>query len=614
MSSGPLDAKEQIKRMVDIVDLIGESLPLRREGRAYKGLCPWHDDSRPSLHVNPERQTFRCFVCNIGGDIFTFVEKREGVTFREALAILAERAGVTLAPARGSGAGSSAEADQRRRLLQVAVWAEQQFHECLIHAPEAELARRYLQDRGITAESVARFHLGFAPNQFDWLIKRARVASIPPAVLEKVGLVRTKAEGGGHYDFFRGRVLFSIRDLQGRPVAVGGRVLPGADRNTPKYINTPETALFSKSRMLYALDRAKDAITRSRTAMVMEGYTDVVIAHQCGLENAVAVLGTALGEQHIGILRRFADRVLLVLDGDEAGRRRADEILELFVSAQMDLRILTLPDDLDPADFLLTRGKEPFEELLATAVDALEHKLRIATAGLDAQSGVDEAHRAQEEMLRTLAKAPRPADTAAHLREAHILSRLSHRFHVSEVVLRDRLRALRDKGSKPRPAPAASSAAAPSPSSQPRAKPGKIDKAEQELLELVLQTPQLVEQIAQRFPPAAWSDAARRQVFTVCCRLAAQGIESTVDRLLLEIDDGQLKTLIIELDELQRRRPKPDPHREATSLLAVICEPSAVAPRILRPALSDATTSAEDVDRIVKKAQLRHGISAPTDG
>ena len=606
MPSSPLDAKEQIKRVIDIVDLIGESIPLRREGRAYKGLCPWHDDSRPSLHVNQERQTFRCFVCNIGGDIFTFVEKRENVTFREALVILAERAGVTLSPGRGGAPGSSGEGDQRRQLFQVAAWAEQQFHECLLHSAEAEPARLYLQERGITAESLARFHLGFAPNQWDWLIKRARAASMAPAVLEKIGLVRPRAQGGGHYDFFRGRVLFSIRDLQARPVAVGGRVLPGlGDPNTSKYINTPETPLFSKSRLLYGLDRAKDAITRSRTAMVMEGYTDVVIAHQCGLENAVAVLGTALGGPHIGILRRFADRVLLVLDGDDAGRRRADEILELFVSAQMDLRILTLPDDLDPADFLLARGKEPFEALLTTAVDALEHKLRIATAGLDAQSGIDEAHRAQEEMLGTLAKAPRPADTAAHLREAHILSRLAHRFRVSEVVLRDRLRALREKASMPRPAP-------PPSTNQPRAKPGKIDKAEEELLELVLQTPQLVEQIAEQFPPAAWGDAARRQVFTVCCRLASQGIEPTVERLLLEIDEGQLKTLIIELDELQRLRPRPDPVREARQLLAVVRK--AVTPRILRPAPSDAITSAEDVDRVVKQAQLRHGISGPTDG
>ncbi|MGH7134744.1 MAG: DNA primase [Pirellulales bacterium] len=604
MSSGPaFDAKEQIKRAIDIVDLIGESVPLRREGRNYKGLCPWHDDSRPSLHVNQERQTFRCFVCNIGGDIFTFVEKRENVTFREALTILAERAGVTL-----SHGPSAAETDERRRLYQVAAWAEQQYHDCLLKAAEAEPARRYLQARGVTAESIQRFQLGFAPNQWDWLLKRARAASISPAHLEKIGLVRPRPQGSGQYDFFRGRVLFSIRDLQDRPVALGGRVLPEFnDPNAAKYINTIETPLFFKSRQLYGLNMAKDAITRSRTVMVMEGYTDCLIAQQYGLTNAVAVLGTALGEQHIGILRRFADQVLLVLDGDEAGRRRADEILELFVAAQMDLRILTLPDELDPADFLLARGKEAFETLLATAVDALEHKLRMATAGLDMRSDIAKAQRAQEEVLRTLAKA-RPTDTATHLREAHILGRLAQQFRVSEVVLRDRLKALRDKGTRARP-----QAQPGSPEEAPR-KPSKIDKAECELLEIVLQMPSLVARVAEQLPPAVWREGRRRAVFSACCRLAAAGLEPNVDRLLLEIDDAQLKTLIIELDDLGRSRQRSDRQSEVNQLLMVIRESSLVAPRLARPASGDATTSAEELRRIIEKGRRRQGISSPTDG
>lgn len=606
MSSGPaFDAKEQIKRAIDIVDLIGESISLRREGRNYKGLCPWHDDSRPSLQVSQERQTFRCFVCNIGGDIFTFVEKRENVTFREALTMLAERAGVAL-----SHGPSAAETDERRRWYQVAAWAEQQYHDCLLKAEEAEPARRYLHERGITPESIRRFQLGFAPNQWDWLLKRARGASISPAYLEKIGLVRQRPQGQGHYDFFRGRVLFSIRDLQDRPVALGGRVLPEfKDPNAAKYINTVETPLFSKSRLLYGLHAAKDAITRGRTVMVMEGYTDCLIAQQCGLANAVAVLGTALGEQHIGILRRFADRVLLVLDGDEAGRRRADEILELFVAAQMDLRILTLPDDLDPADFLLARGKEAFEALLATAVDALEHKLRMATAGLDMRSDIAQAQRAQEEVLRTLAKS-RPIDTATHLREAHVLGRLAQQFRVSEVVLRDRLKALREKGAKPRSTPAAQ----PSPPADPPARPTKIDKAECELLEIMLQTPHWVAPIAEQLPPAVWRDGRRRAIFSACCRLAAAGVEPSVERLLLEIDDAQLKTLIIELDDLGRSRQRSDRQTEVNQLLMVIREASLVAPRLAQPASGDATTSAEELRRIIEKGRRRHGISSPTDG
>ncbi|OYV85023.1 MAG: hypothetical protein B7Z73_14380, partial [Planctomycetia bacterium 21-64-5] len=220
MSTGPaFDVKEQIKRAVDIVDLVGESVPLRREGRAYKGLCPWHDDSRPSLHVNPERQTFRCFVCNIGGDIFTFVEKRENVTFREALVILAERAGVPLALGRPGGA-SAEESDERRKLFQAAAWAEQQFHDCLLKAAEAEPARRYLRARGISDESILRYHLGFAPNEWDWLLKRARAASISPATLEKIGLLRPRPQGPARCRPWR---RHGRRRADGRPRAAGAR-------------------------------------------------------------------------------------------------------------------------------------------------------------------------------------------------------------------------------------------------------------------------------------------------------------------------------------------------------------------------------------------------------
>ncbi|HEX5444689.1 MAG TPA: DNA primase [Pirellulales bacterium] len=662
------DAKEQVKRAIDIVDLVGESVPLRREGRAYKGLCPWHDDSRPSLHVNPERQTFRCFVCNIGGDIFTFIEKRENVTFREALGILAERAGVKLAHSTDTAPG---EADQRRTLFQAMAWAEGQYHECFLRSPEAEAARDYVRSRGITDESVARFRLGFAPQQWDWLLKRARGTPFTPAILQTVGLLRSRQQGGGFYDWFRGRVLFSIRDLQGRPIALGGRVLPGAgDDEVAKYINSPETPLFSKSQTLYGLDLAKDAVSRGRTVMVMEGYTDCLIAQQCGLANAVAVLGTALNERHIRVLRRFADRVLLVLDGDEAGRRRADEILELFVSAQMDLRILTLPDDLDPADFLLAQGKEAFEGLLSGAVDALEHKLRMLTEGLDASSGLDTIHRAQEEMLRTLAKAPRPADRGACLREDQILSRLAHRFRVAELVLRERLADLRKRGASRVMSSSSSPGAAKvgpglvaGPSNarsagqkgrgnfgdadaaghkgrdyrsegstaeqaaldahtsgaegSPARVPGKIEKAEQSLLEIMLGSPQLVAQVEMRHPPVRWRCARRRAVFAACCRLTAAGVEPCVERLLLEIDDGQLKTLIVESDELRQLRSPPDPLAELERLLEALRAEGEKQALLATLDSEQPRSEEEERDRLrraIEKGRRRHGISAPMDG
>jgi DNA primase len=639
MSIGPaFDVKEQIKRAIDIVDLVGEYLPLRREGRAYKGLCPWHDDSRPSLQVNPDRQTFRCYVCNIGGDIFSFIEKRESVSFREALVMLAERAGVTLP---GAGRGPAGEGDQRRLMFEAMLWAEQQYHECLLRAPEAEPARRYLQSRGIAQESLAKFHLGFAPNEWDWLLKRARGTRFSPAVLQSVGLARPRQQGKGSYDLFRGRVLFSIRDLQGRPVALGGRIVPGVgDGEASKYFNTPETPLFAKSQLLYGLDLAKDAVSRSRVAIVMEGYTDCLIAQQAGIANAVAVLGTALGERHIHLLRRFADSVLLVLDGDEAGRRRADEILGLFIAAQMDVRILTLPDELDPADFLLSRGKEAFEELLAGAVDALDHKLRVATSGLDSTSGLDRIHRSQEEVLQTLAKGPRPTDSAACLREDQVLSRLAHRFRGSEASLRERLTKLREKSRRApagRPAPGklavgpagraargaemAGREPAPETPDKPERveKPEKIDKAEQWLLEIVLAVPSLASRVAQEHPPADWHCPRRRALLSACCRMLDEGREPSVERLLLEIDDAQLKTLIVESDELNQRRQRPDPAGDVERLLAAIREYQAEQRRLAaRVALGSANETEEEqcdeLRRIIEEGRRRQGISAPMDG
>ncbi len=480
MSSGSFDAKERVKQAIDIVDLVGSHIQLRRQGRNYVGLCPWHDDSRPSLQVNPERQSFKCWVCDIGGDVFSFVMKIDGVEFREALEMLAERAGITLEkprrhlPFSGNTAselpGDSAEAPavvpnqpSKRTLLQAAAWAEKQYHQCLLASPDAEPARKYLAERGISAESIERFRLGFCPLQRDWILRGVEGEVEPERtrrrakLLAAVGILSRPAEGGSLYDRFRGRLLFSIHDAQGRPVGVGGRLLPEIDISSrAKYVNSPETPLFTKSKLLYGLDLARETLRKTRTALVMEGYTDVIVAHQHGFQNAVAVLGTALGESHVRILKAHADRIVLVLDGDEAGTRRANEVLELFVAQQADLRILTLPDGLDPCDFLQQRGAEAFSQLLETgAVDALDHAFAVKTRGVDLERDVHAASQALEELVAIVARAPRLRhDTTSEnrFREEKILQRLAARFRVDERDVRSRLTALRRKQSaRPRP-------------------------------------------------------------------------------------------------------------------------------------------------------------------
>ena len=575
VSSGSFDTKERVKQAVDIVDLVGSHIQLRRQGRNYVGLCPWHDDTRPSFQVNPERQSFKCWVCDIGGDVFSFVMKIEGVEFREALQMLADRAGIEIAKPRQRPSDSAGEVaspvGDKRTLLQAMAWAEGQYHDCLHNAPEADAARRYLQQRGITDESVDRFRLGFSPLERDWILRRvegdrdkqARRANI----LETIGILARPTEGGNLYDRFKGRVLFSIHDGQGRPVGFGGRVLPELGTKSPaKYVNSPETPLFTKSKLLYGLDLARDALRKNRTALVMEGYTDVIVAHQYGFQNAVAVLGTALGESHVRLLKTHVDRIVLVLDGDEAGTRRAGEVLELFVAQQADLRILTLPEGLDPCDFLHQRGAAAFSELLENkAVDALDHAFEVTTRGIDVEHDVHGVGQAIERLLGIVARAPRLSGETrgdARIQEQKIVQRLAAKFRVDEQELRRRLTALRRRSAARKPAPRPDDAALEESVAKP---PATIDLWERELLELLVAHPECVSAARDRVDAARLAAEPYRRIYETCCRLTDEGVVPTFDRLMLEFDESAMKNLLVELDE--NGQAKGRPAADATALL-----------------------------------------------
>lgn len=612
--SSSLDAKELVRQAIDIVDLVGKYVQLRRQGRNYVGICPWHDDTRPSLQVNPERQSFKCWVCDIGGDVFSFVMKMDGVSFPEALALLADQAGIPLQKQKqGSGSGPGGASD-KRHLYQAMAWAEKEFHECLLRDLEAEVGRRYFQQRGITPESVRKFHLGFAPNRWDWIQRRASGAGFSPKTLETIGLV-VPSESGRPYDRFRGRVLFSIRDVQGRPVGFGGRVLPESGSTSPaKYINSPETPLFSKSSLLYGLDVARDPIRKGHTALVMEGYTDCIVAHQFGFDNAVAVLGTALGSRHVQILKRFAEQIVLVLDGDEAGQKRTNEVLELFVAENVDLRIVTLPENLDPCDFLQARGADAFREILATgAIDALEHAFRIATRGVDMARDIHAAASALERLLGIVAKAPRlGADTTRddRFREEKILQRLAASFQVPEQTVRERLTAMRRGGQRRGPTPEAGQpASAPAPA-------GKIDPCERELLELLVRFPEHAAEARAAIDVEQIGSAACRSIYAACCRLADVGEMPTFERLMLEFDDPALKSLLVELDENGAAKKIADPAALLAELAGSFQRRDASkrlpgAAGLLREGRLD---ESQELDLLKEALRIRRGMSAPTDG
>ena len=632
-SGSSLDDKELVRQAVDIVELVGSHVQLRRQGRNYVALCPWHDDTRPSLQVNPERQSFKCWVCDIGGDVFSWVMRIEGVEFREALQMLADRAGIQLRPLRGSAkegafgegeAGAQVSGEGKRTLYKAMAWAEEQYHRCLLDSPEGEVARRYLQQREITAESIEKFHLGFSPNERDWMLRRVEGDPKRTKILETIGLL-ARPESGGYYDRFRGRVLFSIRDVQGRPVGIGGRVLPESGATSPaKYVNSPETPLFSKSNLLYGLDVARDPMRRSGTALVMEGYTDVIGAHQYGFDNAVAVLGTALGEGHVRILKRFADRIILVLDGDEAGQRRANEVLELFVAQQVDLSILTLPEGSDPCDFLQQQGADAFRDLIENkAVDALDHAFQSATRGVDLERDVHGSSQALERLVSIVARAPRlQADTTRQdrFREEKILQRFAAWFRVDEQEIRRRLTAIRRRLRSRRPV-GVPGRVPETDAAESQSRPAPIDPAQRELLELLILHPECLAEMRSDIGVEKLPPGPGRRIYETCCRLADEGVAVSFDRLMLEFDDPAAKCLLVELDESGQAKAdrESDPQQLLQDLIKTFQKKETDRERpkqivALREGGLDNSQETNLLEEIIRQERDRQGIAKPTDG
>lgn len=553
------DTKERIRQAVDILDLAtAYGMTLHHSGKQIKALCPWHPDTNPSLQFNPVRQTYKCWVCGEGGDLFSMVMKLEGVGFPEALKMLAERAGV---PLEHVPASKPEQRDVKNELYRAMDWAVNCFQRAF-QSTEGENARNYLLQRGLQPETLKKFRVGFAPDAWDWLISQARTHGLKLEALEKVGLLSPRSNGSGYYDRFRGRVLFPILDLQSRPVGLGGRVLPEfADAKSAKYINSPETALFNKSHLLYGLDAARSAIQHTGSAVVVEGYTDCTMAHQFGVEQVVAVLGTALTERHLALLRRFTDRVILVLDGDEAGQRRANDLLELFVAQQMDLRVLTLPDGMDPCDYLLQYGADRFRESLQSAPDALEHKFRKSTEHLDPKQDTYEVTAVLEELLGILAKAPRLTETTTtqqRVKEQQILTRLADHFFLNEAELRQRLVELRRSGKR---------------RYQEESKPVEVlnprtkQPWQEELLELLLQDAEAVKRVQLRVLPEQFSDQDLQSIYETMLHLTQAGELATMERLLMEFETPNLKRRLVDLDEQSQRKLHLDFHQRLEGLL-----------------------------------------------
>lgn len=356
----PEDKIEEVRAASDIVDVIGEYVQLKRRGSNFIGLCPFHSEKTPSFNVNPAIGIFKCFGCGVGGNVFQFIMRQENVGFPEAARVLAERAGIPLNLEQNDSSEGESGVESVYHALR---FAARFYFEQLTQADQGKAGLDYFKKRGFSGKTIKHFGLGYAPDAWDGLFNEAVNGRLAPEVLEQAGLIIPRKDGSGYYDRYRGRVIFPIFSPVGKVLGFGGRILR-ADSDQPKYINSPETEVYSKSRVLYGLFQGKQAIRKAEEVILVEGYTDVISLHQAGVENAVAACGTSLTEGHVKSLIRYARRIIFINDADSAGDNATVRGIGLALKGGMVPYVVELPEKEDPDSFVQKHGRETFEEYL----------------------------------------------------------------------------------------------------------------------------------------------------------------------------------------------------------------------------------------------------------
>ena len=401
----PDNTLEQVRAASDIVEIIGGYFPLKRAGGNHVALCPFHKEKSPSFNVNPQRQIYHCFGCHAGGDVFKFIQEYEHIGFVDAVKRLAERAGIPLELEDDPRAGEKRR--EKDALLKVHEQLAKRWHNVLLNDAAGQPARDYLQARGVSAEAVEAFRLGFAPGDWEDTVNWAKAQKHDPRVMEQAGLVASK--DGRQYGRFRARLMFPIHDEQSRVIGFSGRVLE-ADVKGAKYVNSPETPLFNKSKVIYGLDKARRPIIAAESALICEGQLDTIACHMAGIENVVAPQGTALTAEHARVLKRYANEVILCFDSDTAGQAAAVRSLDGLLESELAIRVMTVPAPHDPDSFIREEGAEAFREMMEAAPGFFEFFLQHLVAEND--TGSD---RGRQAVIRAMGEAVRKTRDAVLL-------------------------------------------------------------------------------------------------------------------------------------------------------------------------------------------------------
>jgi len=515
-----------VQQATDIVELISQYVALKQRGKEFIGLCPFHDDHRPSMNVSPTKQIFKCFACGAGGSAFNFIMLYEKVAFPEAVRSLAERANIPL-PQEAAGEPAPAGLSKNDLLAVVAFAAK--FYRSQLHSPAGAPTMEYARKRGLSDESIDRFGLGYAAPEWDAMLKAARRGHFSEAQLVAAGLAVRREDGSGCYDRFRNRLIFPIYDAAGSAIAFGGRALEEGER--AKYLNSPESALFDKSAQLYALNWAREAIVSSGQALVVEGYLDALMPIQAGVGNVVATMGTSLTDRHARLLARYARDVVLVFDADVAGAAAANRAMETFLAQQFHVRVATIPAGKDPCDFVLAEGADAFRRLVAEAPDALKYLWDRCYESYAASGGRPaDGTKIVDEFLRLVASSA-AYGAIDEIRRGQLAQHIGHMLNVPPTDLQQHMRRLSRQ--VPRPGSAART---------PHAAGAHGRLAERHVLEVLLNRPDLFDSVAERLDWHEFSDPAMRAIAQRVWKLGGKGTLNVDEVLACEdmVEHGAL--------------------------------------------------------------------------
>jgi DNA primase len=520
----PDEKVREVRERASILEVIAEYVGLKKSGVNYLGLCPFHTEKTPSFNVNPAKGIYHCFGCGVGGDVVSFIMRIEGMAFPEAVRLLARRVGVEI-PDRPQTDAEKRRADEREHLYEVHETAVRYYEKVLLEDKAGEPGRSYLKRRGVDGETARVYRLGFAPDSWDGLARYLERKRVPLAEAEKIGLLR-KRDRGGYYDGFRNRLLFPITDLQGRPIGFGGRVL---DDSLPKYLNSPESPIYRKSDVLFGMGTAKHAIREKGEAFIVEGYFDHLALFRAGFRNVVATCGTALTENHLKLLKRFAGKALLLFDADKAGKKATLRAMDLFLEGGFPASVVQMPPDEDPDTFLERYGAETFTRVVGEARPVFEFFFRDLCR--------------QHEIGSVEGKVAILSELTPRL--GKIADQLERDLYVREIA---RVLAIEESDVRRK----AGRAAAPGPPAKARV--NRVVGAEEMLLSLMGKYTEIVHLVADFGPERIFSPALLPMAEDIVSRVVAGAAidwSEILDRVVSGEERSRLAALLVEEDHLE---------------------------------------------------------------